>query len=141
MDSRGYGDAGRRGDLPGVRPSGTPTLTDRAPRRRGAGVCGAGRDGAADVLGVRRVQRRSRLAPHVMTSHLARLLAVAALAALPQLGMPAAQAISPPPIDDKLLPKPAPPAPPGPTAQREVCATLTADPRPARNQVADPNEL
>ena len=76
-----------------------------------------------------------------MTSHLARLLAVAALVALPQLGMPAAQAISPPQIDDQLLPKPAPPAPPWPTVQREVCATLTADPRPTRNQVADPNEL
>jgi membrane-anchored mycosin MYCP len=38
-----------------------------------------------------------------------------------------AQAISAPEIDDKWLPKPALPAPPSPTVQREVCATVTAD--------------
>ncbi|MBS4728892.1 type VII secretion-associated serine protease mycosin [Mycobacterium sp. SM1] len=41
---------------------------------------------------------------------------------------PTAQAVSPPPIDPSRLPEPAPPAPPEPTAQREVCATLAADP-------------
>jgi membrane-anchored mycosin MYCP len=53
------------------------------------------------------------------------------------LGMPAAQAVSPPRIDDRLLPKPALPAPPQPTTQREVCAVLTANPPPGQNQLTD----
>ncbi|WP_304528555.1 type VII secretion-associated serine protease mycosin [Mycobacterium sp. E787] len=53
-------------------------------------------------------------------------MAVSALASLPLLGVPAAQAVSPPSIDDKWLPEPALPAPPWPTLQREVCAPLTA---------------
>lgn len=60
-------------------------------------------------------------------SRAARLLAVSALAALTQLGIPTAHAVSPPSIDDTLLPKPAPPAPPWPTLQREVCAAMTTD--------------
>lgn len=56
-----------------------------------------------------------------------RLAAVAALTALYQLGMPAAQAVSPPKIDDRWLPRPASPAPPWPTVQREVCAVVAAD--------------
>ncbi len=59
------------------------------------------------------------------SSRLVRLLAASALAALSQLGMPTAQAVSPPTVDDKWLPKPALPAPPRPTLQREVCATIT----------------
>ncbi len=55
-----------------------------------------------------------------------RLVAVSALASLPLLGVPAAQAVSPPAIDDKWLPEPALPAPPRPTLQREVCAPVTA---------------
>lgn len=35
---------------------------------------------------------------------------------------PSAGAVAPPPIDDTLLPDPAPPAPPQPTLQRETCA-------------------
>lgn len=66
-------------------------------------------------------------------SRVARLLAVSALASLCQLGMPLAQAVSPPEIDDKWLPKPALPAPPRPTVQREVCATMTVDATPRRN--------
>ncbi|BBZ49382.1 type VII secretion-associated serine protease mycosin [Mycobacterium heidelbergense] len=66
-----------------------------------------------------------------------RLLAVVAVTALSQLGVPAAQAISPPQIDNRLLPKPARPAPPSPTVQREVCATLTGDSGPARDRAAD----
>jgi membrane-anchored mycosin MYCP len=67
----------------------------------------------------------------------ARLFAVSALATLSQLGMPWAQAVSPPDIDDKWLPKPAFPAPPWPTVQREVCATMTAESRPGRTQPPD----
>ena len=70
-------------------------------------------------------------------SDVVRLLAVAALAALSQLGMPSAQAVSPPEIDDKWLPKPALPAPPSPTLQREVCAAMTADPKPGRDRLPD----
>lgn len=60
-------------------------------------------------------------------SRAARLLAVSALVGLPHLGTPTAHAVSPPSIDHKWLPEPAPPAPPWPTLQREVCATMTAD--------------
>ena len=70
-------------------------------------------------------------------SGVVRLLAVAALAALSQLGMPSAQAVSPPEIDDKWLPEPALPAPPWPTLQREVCAAMTADPKPGRDRLPD----
>jgi membrane-anchored mycosin MYCP len=51
-----------------------------------------------------------------------RCAATVALAALPQCGAPAAHAVAPPPIDRSRLPEPAPPAPPTPTVQREVCA-------------------
>jgi membrane-anchored mycosin MYCP len=71
------------------------------------------------------------------TSHLARLVVVTMLTALSNLGMPSAQAVSPPEIDDRLLPKPALPAPPRTTVQREVCTTMTGDPGPGRNQLAD----
>lgn len=54
------------------------------------------------------------------------------MTALSPLGTPSAQAVSPPRIDDKFLPKPALPAPPWPTVQREVCATIPAGPSPDR---------
>jgi membrane-anchored mycosin MYCP len=41
--------------------------------------------------------------------------------------MPSAQAVSPPEVEDKWLPKPALPAPTSPSVQREVCATMTVD--------------
>jgi membrane-anchored mycosin MYCP len=71
------------------------------------------------------------------TSHLVRLAAVMALTMSSNFGMPWAQAVSPPEIDDRLLPKPAVPAPPRPTVQREVCAMTTGAPGPGRNQLAD----
>jgi len=70
------------------------------------------------------------------TSCFMRLLVVSALAALSQFGTPPAQAVSPPKIDDRWLPKPALPAPPRPTVQREVCAGV-GDSGPGRNQLAD----
>jgi membrane-anchored mycosin MYCP len=70
-------------------------------------------------------------------ARVARLLAVSALTALFQLGTPSAHAVSPPQIEDRWLPKPALPAPPWPTAQREVCATITTDSAPGRNRSAD----
>ncbi len=73
-------------------------------------------------------------------ARVARLLAVCALTAVSQFGTPSAQAVSPPAIDDKWLPKPALPAPPRPTVQREVCATMASaasDPGPGHNPFAD----
>jgi membrane-anchored mycosin MYCP len=61
-------------------------------------------------------------------SRAVRLLMVSALAALFQLGTPSAQAISPPPIDEKWLPEPAAPTPPRPTVQREVCDAPSSNP-------------
>lgn len=46
----------------------------------------------------------------------------AIVAALPPCVAPLAQAVSPPPIDSSHLPQPAPPRPPRPTVQREICA-------------------
>jgi membrane-anchored mycosin MYCP len=57
-----------------------------------------------------------------------RLLLVSALAALIQLGTPSAQAVSPPPIDEKWLPEPAAPTPPRPTVQRQVCEVPSSSP-------------
>lgn len=64
------------------------------------------------------------------------LLAVAALAALSQLGAPTAHAISPPQVDERWLPEPAMPKPPRPTVQREVCAAIPAGSAPGRNPLA-----
>jgi membrane-anchored mycosin MYCP len=63
-----------------------------------------------------------------------RLLTVSALTLVTVWGTPTAQAVSPPDIDETKLPKPALPAPPWPTVQREICATMTADSGPGRNQ-------
>jgi len=60
-------------------------------------------------------------------TRVARLLATTALAVLSQCGAPAAQAVSPPAVDDKWLPQPGSPAPPQPTVQLQVCAMLAAD--------------
>jgi membrane-anchored mycosin MYCP len=73
----------------------------------------------------------------VSPSCLARLLAVSVLIALSQLGTPSAHAVSPPQIEDRWLPKPALPARPWPTVQREVCATMTTNSGPGRNRLAD----
>jgi membrane-anchored mycosin MYCP len=71
------------------------------------------------------------------TSRVVRLLAISALTALSQFGTPLAQAVSPPKIDDRWLPKPALPAPPRPTVQREVCTTMAGDAGPGGTQLAN----
>ncbi|OBH60542.1 type VII secretion-associated serine protease mycosin [Mycobacterium mantenii] len=68
-----------------------------------------------------------------------RLLAVSVLALV--FGTPTARAVSPPDVDDSWLPKPALPAPPWPTVQREVCATMTVDAGPGRNPPAGLGDL
>ncbi len=66
---------------------------------------------------------------------MARLVAVPALTALTQLGTPTAQAVSPPKIDDRWLPRPALPAPPWPTVQRATCEPIATDTEePGQNQ-------
>lgn len=70
-----------------------------------------------------------------------RLLAVSALTLAIAFGTPTARAVSPPDVDDRWLPKPARPASPWPTAQREVCATMTADSGPGRNRPANLGDL
>ncbi|MGE2814048.1 type VII secretion-associated serine protease mycosin [Mycobacterium heidelbergense] len=65
-----------------------------------------------------------------------RLLAVSVLTALSQFGTPSAHAVSPPKIDDTWLPKPALPAPPRPTVQREACTTMASDSAPGGDQLA-----
>ncbi|HWF27005.1 MAG TPA: type VII secretion-associated serine protease mycosin [Mycobacterium sp.] len=70
-------------------------------------------------------------------SRVMRLLAVSAITALSQFGTPSAHAVSPPKIDDRWLPKPALPAPPRPTVQREVCTTMAGDSGPGGNQLAN----
>ena len=58
---------------------------------------------------------------------MARLVAAPVLVALTQLAIPAAQAVSPPKINDQWLPRPALPAPPWPTVQRETCEAVPPD--------------
>jgi membrane-anchored mycosin MYCP len=72
-------------------------------------------------------------------TRIARLLVAEVLIALTQFGMPTAQAVSPPRIDDRWLPRPAAPTPAQPSTQREVCATVTKDPEPDRPRVPDPD--
>ncbi len=50
-----------------------------------------------------------------------RLCAVAVLATFPLCAGPPAFAVTPPAVDDSMLPKPGPPAPPQPTEQQERC--------------------
>jgi membrane-anchored mycosin MYCP len=71
-------------------------------------------------------------------TRIASLATVVTLVSLIQLGMPSAQAISPPRVDDRWLPKPALPAPPQPSTQREVCAEITTDRQPDRSRPPDP---
>ena len=54
-------------------------------------------------------------------SRVARLSTAALLAALPLYTTPTAAAVTPPPVDDSQLPKPASPSPPRPTEQQHQC--------------------
>lgn len=63
-------------------------------------------------------------------SRLMRIAAVTMVVGLSQCtAPPPAYAVSPPPVDDRLLPAASPPGPPQPTVQREVCAVPAFDPR------------
>ncbi|MGH3530392.1 MAG: type VII secretion-associated serine protease mycosin [Mycobacterium sp.] len=64
------------------------------------------------------------------------LAALCQCAALPLCSAPAAHAVTPPPIDDSRLPEPAPPSPPQPTVQREMCAVPSMTPDASRANVS-----
>ncbi len=55
-----------------------------------------------------------------------RLSAAIVLATVPMCTAPTACAVSPPPVDDALLPKPGPPTPPQPTEQQDDCVVSIA---------------
>src|SRR6185312_10576921 len=109
-------------------------LARRTPKHRTAGVADVGGAGSADLLDMWTLRRGPGIESRVRTSHLGRLLAVSSLTMLLPFGTPPAQAVSPPGVDDRWLPKPALPAPPRPTVQREVCATLAVDSGPGPSQ-------
>lgn len=58
---------------------------------------------------------------------LRRIVTVPVVCAVGLAGAPAALAVSPPPVDDALLPKPGPPAPPRPTEQAAPCVNPLRD--------------
>lgn len=86
------------------------------------------------MLDMRLLQRRAGGAPAVnpgnsrRATQAVRIATAALLTALSQCAAPPAHAVSPPAIDDKWLPEPAPPVPSRPTVQREVCAVPSTDP-------------
>jgi membrane-anchored mycosin MYCP len=55
------------------------------------------------------------------TAQLARLCVAGVLAAFPLYSAPPVSAVTPPQVDDSMLPKPGPPAPPQATEQQERC--------------------
>lgn len=59
-------------------------------------------------------------------SRAARILAAVLVGTLPMYTPPAATAVTPPAVDDTLLPKPGSPAPPRRTEQQQQCATFNA---------------
>jgi membrane-anchored mycosin MYCP len=95
------------------------------------------------MLDLRALQRCARLEPVVIaaTSGALRCGMAAVIAALPECAAltlcaaPAAYAVTPPPIDNSRLPEPAPPKPPQPTVQREMCAVPSMTPDTGRTAV------
>lgn len=73
------------------------------------------------------------------TSSVARISAAAMLVAAPVIAAGPAVAVTPPPVDDSLLPAPSPPAPPQRTEQSDPCVTTETAPTQAGtgSQLAD----
>jgi membrane-anchored mycosin MYCP len=71
------------------------------------------------------------------TAQIVRLGAACVLATFPLVAAPPVSAVTPPPVDDSMLPKPGPPAPPQPTEQQERCVTTP----PAEAETADAGQL
>jgi membrane-anchored mycosin MYCP len=68
---------------------------------------------------------------------MARLFVAGVLAAFPLGTAPPAVAVTPPAVDDSMLPKPGPPAPPQSTEQQARCVAAP----PSRADTADPGQL
>jgi len=66
-----------------------------------------------------------------------RLCVAGVLATFPLFSAPPVSAVTPPPVDDSMLPKPGPPAPPQPTEQQERCVTAP----PAGAEMAGAGQL
>jgi membrane-anchored mycosin MYCP len=71
------------------------------------------------------------------TAQVLRLCVAGVLATFPLVNAPPVAAVSPPPVDDSMLPKPGPPAPPRPTEQQERCAAAP----PAEAEMAAAGQL
>jgi membrane-anchored mycosin MYCP len=69
--------------------------------------------------------------------HIVRLCIAGVLATFPFCTAPPARAVTPPAVDDSMLPKPAPPVPPRPTKQQERCVAAP----PTNAGTADPGQL
>src|SRR5262245_50827801 len=73
----------------------------------------------------------------IQAGQIVRLCVAAVLATVPFCTAPPACGITPPVVDDSLLPKPGPPAPPRPTEQQERCVATP----PTIAGTADPGQL
>src|SRR4029077_2808484 len=93
------------------------------PRSRSVGVSRARGSSAAGVLGRWPLRTGPPSEPAMMTrtGGIVRLCVAGLLATFPFCTAPHASAVTPPAVDDSMLPKPGPPAPPRPTEQRERC--------------------
>jgi membrane-anchored mycosin MYCP len=73
----------------------------------------------------------------VQAAQIVRLCTAGVLATLPICMAPPACGVTPPVVDDSMLPKPATPAPPQPTEQEERCVAAP----PTNADTADPGQL
>src|SRR5947208_5185761 len=73
-----------------------------------------------------RLAARARPAMTTRTGRMVRLCAAGVFAALPVCTSPAAVAVTPPAVDDSMLPKPGAPTPSQPTEQRDRCVVATS---------------
>jgi membrane-anchored mycosin MYCP len=73
----------------------------------------------------------------MITERMIRLCLAGVLATFPVCFAPPAAAVTPPPVDDSMLPKPGPPAPPRPTKQQDRCVTAP----PAKADTPDAGQL
>jgi membrane-anchored mycosin MYCP len=73
----------------------------------------------------------------MIAQRVVRLCVAGVLAVFPFCTAPPASAVTPPAIDDSMLPKPGPPAPPRPTEQQERCVAAP----PTTSDTADAGQL
>ena len=73
----------------------------------------------------------------MIAERMTRICVAGVLATLPTFFASPATAVTPPAVDDSMLPKPSPPAPPGPTQQQGRCVT----PAPNAEDTAEAGQL